>query len=131
MPTPELAIYMLDLCSYIITRIRKQHIFIAFKGAGGNGKTLFFRLLNSMLKELMATMNVKLIMGKDKCDANDASPYLHRCMGRLVAATQEPNSIQLFNKSICITMGSGDTMSARALYNNSVEFELNALIIIN
>ncbi len=28
MPTPELALYLLDLCSYMISGIRKQHLFI-------------------------------------------------------------------------------------------------------
>ena len=76
----------------------------------------------------MVTVKVTFIMGKNACDANDASPELHRCMGSIVAATQEPDSTHLFSTSICKAMGPGDPLSARALYNNTVEFKFHALL---
>ena len=79
----------------------------------------------------MVIANVKLIMGKNTRDADEASPELHRCMGRFVAATQEPDSTQLFNTSICKTTGSCDPLTTRALYKNTVEFEFNTLLVIN
>jgi phage/plasmid-associated DNA primase len=115
----------------MISGIRKQHFFIVFEGAGGNGKSVFFSLLESMFGELMVTINVKAIMGKNKGDANNATPEYHKCLGRLVVSTEEPDSTQLFNTSICKTMGSGGKLSARELYSNSVEFQFNALLIIN
>ena len=131
MPTPELSQYLLDLCSYAISGIRDQHFFIIFEGVGGNGKTLFFHLLEAMLGDYMVNVDVKLIMGKNKSGVNCASPELHRCMGKLVAATQEPESTELLNTSICKSIGSGDKMSARKLYTNPVEFYFSALLIIN
>ena len=105
--------------------------FIVFEGFGGNGKSLFFSLVESILKELKVIANVQIIMGKNTSDANDASPELHRCMGRLLVATQEPDSTHLFNTSICKTMASSDKLTSSELYNNSMEFQFNALLIIN
>ena len=31
MPTPELALYVLDLCSYMLSGIRKHHFFYCFR----------------------------------------------------------------------------------------------------
>jgi len=84
-----------------------------------------------MLKEFKVEINVKGNMGKNTSDANDASPALHRCLGRLAVTTQELDSAQLFNTLIYKTMGSGDKLTTREMYNNSLEFQFNALVIIN
>jgi len=90
MPTFELSQYLIDMCSYAISGIRDQHFFIIFEGVGGNGKSLFFLLLEAMLGEYMVNFDPRMIMGKEKSGVNSASPELHRYMGKLVAATQEP-----------------------------------------
>ena len=89
---PELALYLLDLCSYIIIGIRKQHFLLVVRVLVVMERLYFSVLLKAILGGLMAIVNVKLVMGKNTSDANDASPKIYRCIRRLVAATQEPDS---------------------------------------
>ncbi len=72
MPTPELALCLLDLCSYAISGIRTQHFFISFEESRGNGKFLFTILLERMLKDLIITANAKMILGKSTKQVHEA-----------------------------------------------------------
>jgi hypothetical protein len=48
--------------------------FIIFEGMGGDGKPLFFLLLEAMLGAYMVNFDPRMIMGKEKSGVNSASP---------------------------------------------------------
>ena len=128
----EHAQYLLDVISYAVSGIRNEHFFLIMEGNGCNGKTVFLKLLVEMLGSYMNQPSVNLILtgGKER-DVDAASPELHKCMGRLIMYTQESNSTALLNTSLCKLIGSGDTVTAMALYENTFQFPMTSFLMLN
>jgi len=71
-----------------------------------------------------------ILAGGANGDVNATSPELHMCIGRLIAATQEPESAALLNTSLCKLLGSGDKVATRGLYENTFQCFVKLILII-
>ena len=129
MPNQAMADYLVDLVIFILSG-RVREFFVIFVGFGANGKGVLISLLKRAFGPHFCAPDVSLFMGRGSKQHGAADPEMAKLRGAKVAVAQEPEPKDDFRVGTMKSLVSADTISARALYENPVEFVNTALPIL-
>lgn len=120
-PDEKLRQYMWEhAASSVIGRNTTQKFNIYFAD-GCNGKSMFVKLMNSILGDYQCTLDTALLT-KKRADANSASPAVAKLIGKRYVSMNEGTKGDKINEGIMKQYVGGDVISARGLFKDSVEF---------
>ena len=91
-------------------------------GIGGNGKSKLIELLRKCIGDYACTLPVALITQK-RGRAEGATPALAATQGKRFACLQEPEGDETINVGLMKELTGGDTIIARKMYAEPVEFK--------
>ena len=97
----------------------KFHI---WTGCGGNGKSKLIELFEYCFGDYCCKLPVKLLT-ESRSRAEGANPTLVRTKGKRFACLQEPDKYEEINVGLMKELTGGDTIIARALHKDPVEFK--------
>ena len=129
MPNQAMADYLVDLVIFILSG-RVREFFVVFVGFGANGKGVLISLLKRAFGPHFCAPDVSLFMGRGSKQHGAADPEMAKLRGAKVAVAQEPEPKDDFRVGTMKSLVSADTISARALYENPVEFVNTALPVL-
>lgn len=129
MPNKAMADYLVDLVIFILSG-RVREFFVVLVGFGANGKGVFLALLKRAFGPYFCAPDVSLFMGRGSKQHGAADPEMAKLRGAKVAVAQEPEPKDSFRVGTLKSLASADTVSARQLYKNPVEFVNTALPIL-
>jgi P4 family phage/plasmid primase-like protien len=119
-PIESVRNYVLKLfASFIDGNIEEQ--FYILTGSGSNGKSKLVELFQLSMGEYVATLPVSLITGK-RTASSSATPELARMKGKRLGVLHESNVNDSINIGLVKAISGGDTMYARALHCDPIEF---------
>lgn len=122
LPQPEMKMYVLKLlasCMEGSTRDQKFHI---WTGSGANGKSSLIDLFEMCMGEYSCKLPITLLTKKRNA-SNAASPEVLASKGKRFATMQEPDFGDQINVGYMKELTGGDSIYARGLYANPVEFK--------
>jgi P4 family phage/plasmid primase-like protien len=102
-----------------VTRNAHFHI---WTGEGANGKSTTIDLLEKVLGDYACKFNVSMLMSK-RVGSNQTNSELVRAKGKRFAVLQEPQEDEKMNIGIMKELSGGDTIIARGLFEDPVEFK--------
>ena len=117
------------IANCFVGRDKGEHFFI-FNGKGGNGKSKLFDLLRMILdkNKYYGGVNGNLICAD--FDPNKPSPDIANLQNKRVNVLQEPSENKLLNISAIKYLTGEETIRARKLFKNPVDFVFNATNIL-
>ena len=119
---PDLRRYMLDHLASVLIGTNENETFNIYNGVGRNGKSKLVDLMGIILGELKGVVPITLITRK-RGDSGKASPELALLRGVRYAVLQEPSKNDKINEGLMKELTGGDTIQARALYQEPVQFK--------
>ena len=120
-PDEKLRQYMWEhAASSVVGRNTTQKFNIYFAD-GCNGKSMFVKLMNSILGDYQCTLDTALLT-KKRADANSASPAVAKLIGKRYVSMNEGSKGDKINEGIMKQFVGGDVISARGLFKDTIEF---------
>ncbi|KFI49769.1 bifunctional DNA primase/polymerase [Bifidobacterium biavatii] len=108
-----------------------KHLFYVLYGGGGNGKGILLGALNKSFPGLSAAVNAKTLLGGAKGAGGFATDQeMLKLIGALWAYDEDADIITLEQATLLKKIGTGDTMAARRIQENTVSFRNKATFII-
>lgn len=121
--------YMLNTNSYALTGNKYMEFLQFWIGTGANGKGVLSKLLQKTFGEYCYCPDVSVFTTK-KTSSSSANPELAKTKGKRLLIATEPSEDDKFQVGAIKTWTGGDTIQARALYRDNIEFASQFLIII-
>ena len=109
------------MASFLSGEIHSEKFHI-WTGIGGNGKSKLIELLRKCIGDYACTLPVALITQK-RGRAEGATPALAATQGKRFACLQEPEGDETINVGLMKELTGGDTIIARKMYAEPVEFK--------
>ena len=109
------------LSSFLCGEIHSEKFHI-WTGIGGNGKSKLIELFRKSIGDYACTLPVALITQK-RGRAEGATPALAATQGKRFACLQEPEGDETINVGLMKELTGGDTIIARKMYSDPVEFK--------
>lgn len=122
-PVEELRVYMFDFLASLLVGKNHNQTFNILTGVGRNGKSALVELIGHVMGEYKATVPVSLITQKRQ-GIGASSSEVAQLMGVRFAVMQEPSKGDRINEGILKELTGGDPLQARALFKDSVTFEV-------
>jgi putative DNA primase/helicase len=121
--------YVLDLLATALCGKRNLHSFVILQGSGGNGKSLFVRLLDNAFGSFFATLKSTAYQTISQ-SPESPTPDLMTIRGRrIVVAPEVPSDIRLREEVIKLFSGQ-DKITGRRLYQDPEQFTPQALFMM-
>jgi len=117
---PELKEYLQLITGYALTGSTKEQVFFIFVGNGANGKSTYLNLFTSILGDYAKNTPTKTLMAKGYQGINTDEARLN---GARLVAGSEANKGQKLDEAKIKKMTGGDTITARFLRKDFVEFQ--------
>lgn len=117
----ELREYALRVLASTLDKTFKLERFYIFTGSGSNSKSIFCKAIQNCIGEYACILPVACITQK-RVSANSAQSEIERTKGRRVALLQEPEGIENINCGYMKELSGGDSILARGLYKEPIEF---------
>ena len=121
--------YVLVLLASFLSGTNRNEKFHIWTGSGGNGKSKLIELYQMAIGDYGCNLPISLLTSKRKA-SGEASPEMARIKGRRFAVLQEPDQHTKINVGLMKEMTGGDTIQARALYKEPVEFKPQIKMIL-
>lgn len=121
--------YMLNTNSYALTGNKYMEFLQFWIGTGANGKGVLSKLLQKTFGEYCYCPDVSVFTTK-KTSSSSANPELAKTKGKRLLIATEPSEDDKFQVGAIKAWTGGDTIQARALYKDNIEFTSQFLIII-
>ena len=109
-------------CGYLLTGSTSEQIFLFFFGLGANGKSVFAELLKYVMGDYGRAVASETLT-ETKRQAGGASPDLADLIGCRLAMSSETEDGSALAESLVKSLTSGDTITARQLYAQPVQFQ--------
>jgi P4 family phage/plasmid primase-like protien len=109
------------LASFLHGDIREER-FHVWTGSGSNGKSKLLELYQKAYGDYCCTLPIALLTQK-RGSSSGASPELARARRKRFACLQEPGENERLNIGLMKEMTGGDTLYARGLYKDGMEFK--------
>lgn len=109
------------LASFLSGETNEEHFHI-WTGSGGNGKSKLLELFENSIGDYGCKLPVSLITGK-RAASSGATPEVANLKGRRFACLQEPSEGAKINAGLMKELTGGDTIYARALFKEPIEFK--------
>jgi P4 family phage/plasmid primase-like protien len=112
--------------------VNRDERFHIWTGSGGNGKSKLLELFEMSFGDYSCKLPITLLTTKRK-GSNEAQPELERTKGKRSAILQEPDEHTRLNVGLMKEMTGGDTIIARNLYEQPIEFkpQMKMILICN
>ncbi len=120
-PEEEVRTFLQRAVGYTLTGEVNEEVLFFTYGDGKNGKSKFTETIQALLSEYGVKAAAETFMLK-KSDRGAASPELVALIGRRFVSVSEVGGGQSFSEALLKDMTGGDTMTARPLYQNEVNF---------
>jgi putative DNA primase/helicase len=120
--------FLSRLIGYGITGETKEQCFGILHGRGANGKTVLIETLSYVFGPI--TKTVPFSVFEDGAKGNGPSPELARLRGARLTMTSEGDQGKPMKESLVKSMTGSDTITARHLYQEEVEFHPRHLILM-
>lgn len=122
-PDPDVRLYVQKLIGYSLTGYSSEKAFPIFWGGGNNGKGSIFETIAKCVlgSDYAVTMNPDGILSSDKKEAQDRVNV--QFMGRRLIVVEETADGDMLNSKAVKSLSSGgDTLAARLLFKEAVNF---------
>lgn len=120
--------YLQIVCGMcLIGEVRQEKMIIAY-GKGGNGKTTFFNLISKVLGDYAGTISPEVLIQKGKANECYEKADLR---GRRLVVAAELNEGVLMNTAVMKHLTSTDTIKARQIYKEPIEFKPSHTLIMH
>ena len=120
-PQEDVRAFLQRAVGYSLTGETLEEVLFFTYGQGKNGKSKFTETLQALLSEYGVKAAAETFMLK-KSDRGAATPELIALIGRRFVSVSEVEGGQSFSESLLKDMTGGDTMTARPLYRNEINF---------
>lgn len=118
-PSEDVRNYLQRACGYWLTGRTGEQVVFLLHGSGANGKTVFLKVIGSLLGEYSAVADFATFQER----RNDGPRGdLARLEGVRFASASEASEGRRLNESVVKQYSGGDTVVARALYQGEHEF---------
>lgn len=125
----ELRRYMWEHLSSALIGTNENETFNIYNGVGRNGKSKLVDLMTKVLGELKGVVPITILTRK-RGESGKASPELARLRGIRYAVMQEPSKNDKINEGIMKELTGGDTIQARALFHDPIEFKPQFKLVV-
>ena len=122
LPNHNVREYVLTLLSSFLNGSTKNEQFHIWTGSGGNGKSKLIELFELAFGEYCCKLPITLLT-KSRKGSGEASPEVARTKGKRFASLQEPDENTRINVGLMKELTGGDTITARSLYKEPIEFK--------
>jgi len=113
--------YLIRLCGYFMTGDVSHRGFYISWGVGCNGKSSLINILKSILGKFFVSISEDVFIKKDK-GGGGATPELMPLIGARLAVLSETDEKEKLNSKRIKSLTGSDTISARALYKDQINF---------
>lgn len=120
--------YFTNICTDLLVGRNVKETFSIWIGGGRNGKGLYSTYLAHAFGDYFIDVDASVVTSKTK--SQTANPELIKTRGRRIIMISEPENGTKLNNALIKRLTGGDKISARALYENSVEFKTTGQPII-
>ncbi len=124
---PELKEYLQRITGYSLTGSTKEQIFFILVGNGANGKSTFLNLFTNILGDYAKVTPTQTLMSKGYQGINTDEARLN---GARFVVASEVNKKQRLDEAKIKKMTGGDTITARFLRKDFVEFQAEFKILM-
>jgi putative DNA primase/helicase len=118
----ELESYLCRSVGYALTGSTRQQCLEIHYGTGANGKTVFRETIRAMLGDYALTISSDTLMAR-RWAAGNATPDVARLRGARFVIASESGQRSSFAEERVKTLTGGDSICARFLYQDEIEFE--------
>ena len=125
----EIREYVMTRLSSFLSGSTKDEHFDVFSGGGGNGKSKIMELLEKAAGDYCCKLPISLLTSK-RAASNAATPELANTKGKRIASLQEPDTETSLNVGLMKELTGGDTIQARALFKEPIEFKPQFKLIL-
>ena len=122
LPQPAVKEYILKVMGSLLSGKTGQEKFHIWTGCGGNGKSKLIELFEKGFGEYCGKMSVTLITQK-RAASNSCNPELVSNKGKRFVTLQEPDDDEKIHVGAMKELTGGDTIQARPLYKEPIEFK--------
>ena len=126
----ELINWMKRWCGYVLTGSTAEQFLLFCYGVGANGKSVLMEILRHVMADYARAVPIETL-SVTKRQAGGASPDLAALIGCRLAASSETEDGAALAESLVKSLVSGDTMSARPLYGQPVQFQPEFKLMIS
>ena len=132
LPVLEVREYVLTILGSFLNGENPNERFHIWTGTGGNGKSKLIELFEMSIGDYSCKLPITLLTNRRK-GSNEAQPELARTKGKRSAILQEPDEHTRINVGLMKEMTGGDTIIARNLYEQPIEFkpQIKMILICN
>ena len=114
--------YLIRLCGYFMTGDVSHRGFYISWGVGRNGKSSLVNILKEILGKFFVSISEDVFIKKDKGGGGSATPELMPLIGARFAVLSETDEKEKLNSKRIKSLTGSDTISARALYKDQINF---------
>lgn len=123
----QLARYLQVLCGYALVGDRSEQMFAFIHGGGNNGKSVFLQTIQWVLGSYAVTVDASVFMWSPHQRHPEELMPLRGA--RLVVASEVPPDAR-WNEARIKAVTGGEIIRARGMHQNSIEFPVQALLIM-
>lgn len=128
----ELIDYIQVILGYAITGEKKEECFFIFKGSGGNGKSKLIDILRYVLGDYTTRVPIQSFLSSSGSrSAGRANPELIELNKRRLCFASEFKETDVLNDALIKSITGDSTLSARQLYGNQIELNLDVKLFID
>ena len=117
----ELISWLKRWCGYLLTGSTEEHLLVFCYGNGANGKSVFAETLTHILGDYARAISAETLTDS-KRSAGSASPDIADLIGARLALSSETEIDKPLAESLVKSLVSGDSMTARKLYSQPIQF---------
>lgn len=121
--------YFKKVLGYCLTGDTSAQAFFIWHGKGSNGKSLILNLLGALLNKAYKPISKSVIIDCGKMGQAGGSELISLKDLR-VGSFSETSKMESLNAGLIKTLSGGDTITARALYKEPIEFQVFLKLII-
>lgn len=126
---PQHLEYVLHVFAKALNGYNQAQEFYFLSGKGANGKSVTCKLIELALGDYCGTLPIVNLTGKQP-GAGQATPELVDIIGKRFVFMHEPNQTDRLNLSFMKLLSGGDTLRARGLFKDPVDFTLQATMFM-
>ena len=124
----DLALYLQRVAGYVLTGDTREHAFFLLHGEGSNGKTTFVNVIANLLGDYAHAIPFQEFIEKTHEGGSNEIAQLEGT--RFVYSMEAPVG-RAFNEALLKQLSGGDKIRARALYQESVEWDTQAKLFFS
>lgn len=129
LPDPEVQEFIQRFFGYAITGLTVEQSLVFQVGKGSNGKSTMNEAIKSVLGDYCATLPIGALLFSEGRNGG-ATPEIAKLAGIRIVFASEPEVGQRFAEGMIKDLTGSDTISARKLYKDPIEFKPEFTLII-